>query len=110
MKKSLLTLIIIMGSIIFSACGNDEKSLIGTWEVVEGAEEGEKVVLSENGMINEEIGIFNDSYGISWQISDGKIQFIYYGEIEEQATYKINGKKLTLNFEDNNDTVVLEKQ
>lgn len=110
MKKSALTLIIIVWSIVLSSCGNAEKSLIGTWTVVEGAEEGETLVLSEEGVIKEEIGIFDDSYGISWQISDEKIQFIYYGEIEEQATYEIKGKKLILHFEEEDDTVVLVKQ
>lgn len=95
--------------------GNDKSRLIGTWRVIEGDKmQGEKLVLSENGAVKEELGIFEDSYGISWQISDGKIQFIYYGNMEAQAEYELDGDELTLRFEEDSDVedddIVLEKQ
>lgn len=109
MRKKIIA-IILTSFIILSACGNQEKSLIGTWKVEDG-KEGESILMfSENGAIKEELGIFDDTYGVSWQLSDDKIQFIYYGEVEEQATYEINGNKLTLNLEKEDDTVILERQ
>lgn len=113
-KQKILLVVMVLCAFSFTSCSSEEKKLEGTWYVVadDGVtlKEKESVSFYEDGKIEEDIGIFDDSYGISYEISDGKILFIYYSNIAEKATYQVSGDKLTLQLEKEGDTVILQKK
>lgn len=113
MKKRINAVKILSGVVLMCllmvACGKED-ALIGTWCEEPGSKEEGTLTLAEDGVIKENLGIFDDSYGISYKLSDDKILFVYYGEIECQATYEIDGDKLTLHLENESDPIVLFRQ
>lgn len=104
-----LLMIIVLNSL--TACGDSKKKLLGTWYLV-----GQDASISfyEDGKISENIGIYNDSYGISYEATDGEIQFIYYNSVAATAEYDISGNEMELKVkyadEDGTEDFLLEKR
>lgn len=101
MKKiiTVIAMVICLGTLL-TACGSSAEDLVGTWYPVD-EETGEVshkdgITFYEGGNVTEDMGIFSDSYGTSYTVTDDQIQFVYYGSVEATATFDISGDRLEL--------------
>lgn len=117
--KKIITIIAIMVCLgtFTTGCGNSEEDLMGTWCLTDeetGEIRNEKISFYSEGKISENLEIFSDSYGTSYTVTNDEIQFIYYGDVEATAKFKIKGERLELKLKKGHDseekTYVFEKE
>lgn len=108
MKKIVIVIAIMvcLGTLI-TGCGSSEDDLMGTWCLIDketGEMRDEKISFYNEGKISENLEIFSDSYGTSYAVTDDEIQFIYYGDVEATAKFKVKGDQLELKLKKGHDT------